>query len=118
MGVLAPRLRTLDGQLVPPSTRAEIFRRTCLGGGAHHWFCLHTFERCVLSNGVNSNGHVFSHIGSSTSLRWDWVRMITKTRIRVRMIIKTRIRVRIVIKTRIRVAINRRAVNLHVKNGN
>ena len=44
--------------------------------------------------------------------------MITKTRIRVRMIIKTRIRVRIVIKTRIRVAINRRAVNLHVKNGN
>jgi hypothetical protein len=33
MGVLAPRLRTLDGPLVPPSTRAEIFRRTCLGGG-------------------------------------------------------------------------------------
>ena len=30
MGVLAPRLRTLDGPLVPPSTRAEIFRRTCL----------------------------------------------------------------------------------------
>ena len=33
MGVLAPRLRTLDGPLVPPSTRAEIFRRTCLGVG-------------------------------------------------------------------------------------
>jgi hypothetical protein len=32
MGVLAPHLRTLDGPLVPPSTRAEIFRRTCLGG--------------------------------------------------------------------------------------
>ena len=30
MGVLAPRLRTRDGPLVPPSTRAEIFRRTCL----------------------------------------------------------------------------------------
>ena len=30
MGVLAPRLRTLDGLLVPPSTRAEIFRRMCL----------------------------------------------------------------------------------------
>jgi hypothetical protein len=33
MGVLAPRLRTLDGPLVPPSTRAEFFWRTCLGGG-------------------------------------------------------------------------------------
>ena len=32
MGVLAPRLRTLHGPLVPPSTRAEIFWRTCLGG--------------------------------------------------------------------------------------
>ena len=30
MGVLAPRLRTLDGPLVPPSTLAEIFRHTCL----------------------------------------------------------------------------------------
>ena len=30
--VLAPRLRTLDGPLVPPWTRVEIFRRTCLGG--------------------------------------------------------------------------------------
>ena len=30
MGVLAPRLRTLDGPLVPPSTRAEIFQHTCL----------------------------------------------------------------------------------------
>ena len=30
MGVLAPRLRTLDGPLVPPSTWAEIFRHTCL----------------------------------------------------------------------------------------
>ena len=30
MGVLAHRLRTLDRSLVLPSTRAEIFRRTCL----------------------------------------------------------------------------------------
>jgi hypothetical protein len=30
MGVLAHRLRTLDRSLAPPSTRAEIFRRTCL----------------------------------------------------------------------------------------
>jgi hypothetical protein len=30
MGVLAHRLRTLDRSLVPPSTRAEIFRRMCL----------------------------------------------------------------------------------------
>jgi hypothetical protein len=30
MGVLALRLRTLDGPLVPPSTRAEIFRHACL----------------------------------------------------------------------------------------
>ena len=30
MGVLAPRLRTLDGPLVPPSTQAEIFWLTCL----------------------------------------------------------------------------------------
>jgi hypothetical protein len=33
MGVLAPRLRTLDGPLFPPSTRAKKFRHTCLGGG-------------------------------------------------------------------------------------
>ena len=36
MGVLAPSLRTLDGPLVPPLTRAEIFRRTCLGGGGEN----------------------------------------------------------------------------------
>ena len=30
IGVLAHRLRTLDRSLVPPSTEAEIFRRTCL----------------------------------------------------------------------------------------
>ena len=30
MGVLAHRLRTLDRSLVPPSTRAEIFRHMCL----------------------------------------------------------------------------------------
>ena len=30
MGVLSHRLRTLDRSLVPPSTWAEIFRRTCL----------------------------------------------------------------------------------------
>ena len=30
MGVLAHHLRTLDRSLVPPLTRAEIFRRTCL----------------------------------------------------------------------------------------
>jgi hypothetical protein len=30
MGVLTPRLRTLDGKLLPPSTRAEIFRNIFL----------------------------------------------------------------------------------------
>jgi hypothetical protein len=30
MGVLAHRLRTLDRSLVPQSTQAEIFPRTCL----------------------------------------------------------------------------------------
>jgi hypothetical protein len=30
MGFLAHRLRTLDRSLVPPSTQAEIFQRTCL----------------------------------------------------------------------------------------
>jgi hypothetical protein len=30
MGVLAPRLRTLEVSIVPPSTQAEIFRRKCL----------------------------------------------------------------------------------------
>ena len=35
MGVLAPRLRTLDGPLVPPSTLAEIFRHPCLQSSLH-----------------------------------------------------------------------------------
>jgi hypothetical protein len=36
MGVLAHRLRTLDRSLVPLSTRAEIFRRTCLQSHLKH----------------------------------------------------------------------------------
>ena len=47
MGVLAPRLRTLDGPLVPPSTQAEIFRRTCLGGGKFSKYFSDQFSRQI-----------------------------------------------------------------------
>ena len=50
MGVLATRLRTLDGPLVPPSTQAEIFRRTCLGGGEN-------FQNIFLINFLAKSGN-------------------------------------------------------------
>ena len=54
MGVLAPRLRTLDGPLVPPSTRAEIFRHTCLinflakSGNSKHFSFFSFFSKKML----------------------------------------------------------------------
>ena len=68
MGVLAPRLRRLDGPLVPPSTRAEICRCTCLQSLFYEIFYFPTFIHTIFYSLIVLYSPLFGSFSANPSL--------------------------------------------------